>query len=235
MFVPFFGGKKEQLRRHLEFIAELGYVSAVIENHPPRSPVHPKRMIARDGRWGIKHVWADDIEEFLHELRGPKIIFAFSGPSSCAIEALARSPGNLLEVKGLICDSGPFLYDRYCNRNRLYIERGIKNPVLLAAVASIHKMIWSRNHEQTLRDTLSRLPQHFPVLSIRPLSDVLVPPWTVDAAFRDQKHLSLEILDVPGAGHLKGLRDHPEIYKPAVQRFIEKISRPLEPRVDATL
>lgn len=227
VFVPFFNGKKEQLKRHVEFVSNLGFDSAILENSIPKGPVSLKKLFAKNGKWGVKHVWADEIENFLNLIEGPKIIFAFSGPSSCAIEAVARRPkanGNL-DVIALICDSGPFFYDRYCNRNRLFLEQGITNPLKLAFTATLHEKIWSRNHEKSLSEDLASLPQSFPILSIRALEDKLVPPWAIDAAFRDQRHLDLEVFDVPGAEHLKGLRDFPEVYKPIASRFLEKKGR----------
>ncbi len=235
VFVPFFNGKKEQLKRHIEWIVELGFRSAILENSiPNRGFPNPRKLFSKDRQWGVKHVWADEVERFLDLIDGPKIIFAFSGPSACAVEALARreehlgavsngtsGAGSAGDVRALICDSGPFFYDRYCNRNRLFLERGIRNPIALAAMSTIHEKIWSHDHTGTLRNALAKLPQHFPVMSIRPLNDVLVPPWATDAAFREQTHLDLDVFDVPGAAHLKALRDHPEIYKPTVGKFLK--------------
>ncbi|HEX4924500.1 MAG TPA: hypothetical protein VFV50_10455 [Bdellovibrionales bacterium] len=225
VFVPFFGGKKENLRRHSEFVSELGFRNVLFENTFPTLKTQHRLLRSRSREWGLKHAWADEIFDVLSAIEGNKILYGFSGPSSAGIEAAVRR--HPLDVKAMVFDSGPFFYDRYCNANRLLFERKIENPLARFAVSALHEALWSHNHQKTLANALAKLPKGFPVLSIRPLQDILVPPWAIDAAFRDQTHLNLEILDLADAHHLKGLKEFPELYKPPVQKFLQRVATAL--------
>jgi hypothetical protein len=223
LFVPFFAGRREHLKRHAEFMKQLGHNSILFENSS-----HPKWGVksvplSKRGYWGIKHVWSDEFESLLNLVIGPKIVFGFSGPAACAIEAVSKR--GIADVRAVICDSGPFFYSRHCNSNRLYFDEGMTNVFKRLFFTSIHQALWSYNHEKSLKESLELLPSDFPVLSIRPVNDQLVPPWAIDAAFREHKHLDLEVLSIEGAEHLKGLKNHPEIYKPAVAEFLRKHSK----------
>lgn len=222
VFIPFFGGKKENLRRHSEFVSELGFRNVLFENSFEKALKLFSLLLSRDRDWGLKHVWADEIFDVLEAIKGDKILFGFSGPSAAGIEAAVRR--HPLDVKAMIFDSGPFFFSRHCNANRLLFERRIENPLKRFAIGEIHEARWSHNHEKTLANALAKLPKGFPVLSIRPMQDILVPPWAIDAAFRDQNHLSLEVLELDDAHHLKGLKDFPALYKPPVQKFLKRIA-----------
>jgi hypothetical protein len=220
VFVPFYGAHKKQMARHREFVKSLGFDSFIIEHsfHPHRRL--GKIPISRDRHWGVKHLWADEIEATLDAIKGPKIVYAFSNPASCAIEAIGRR--RQMDVKALICDSGPFFYFRHCNSNRLLYEEKIVSPVKRLLANTLQNMFWSSNHDETLRQSLELLPERFRILSVRGGQDLIVPPWAIDAAFRDQRHLDLEILTLPEAGHLRGLKEFPNIYKTKVSAFLSE-------------
>ena len=65
----------------------------------------PKHLISSSLQFGLKHVWADQIESILNSIPGDKILFSFSNPSASAIEVVAKRRGH--DIKGLVCDSGP--------------------------------------------------------------------------------------------------------------------------------
>src|SRR3989338_5268027 len=88
VFIPFYFGKKQHMRRHAEFMAELGYDSVIFNLSYKWLKVIPKLKSSLKLGWGIKHVWTKEITKVLDSIPGDKIIFAFSNPSTAALEAI---------------------------------------------------------------------------------------------------------------------------------------------------
>ena len=87
--------------------------------------------------------------------------------------------------------------------------------------------VWSTGHESSLHHDLNLLPENFPILSIRGWKDRMVPLKAIEGAFEGHDQLGLEILSLPGAGHLKGLKDFPGEYIPRVTKFLNAKATPL--------
>src|SRR5687768_3189924 len=108
IFIHFYGGRKDNLKRHIKFVNGLGY-KAVAFNlsrfQPTKYILNPP--FATNGRFGLRHLWADEIEQILNLVQGPKIFYCFSSSTSSAIEATARRYAS--DIKGLIGDCGPFI------------------------------------------------------------------------------------------------------------------------------
>lgn len=216
LFVPFYGAKIAQIHRHIDLVNDLGF-HAVAYNQPVGYNFVPQFMSSREGL-GFKHVWADQVECLLNEIPGPKIVFAMSNPASGAIEAIGRRRAT--DVRALICDGGPTA--RFWNSavNYLTTEEPVPTKPLRYIMATISTGLWSPDFRRTLDRDLKKFPKDFPVLSIRGWKDHLIPPHHIDLVFEPHAHLSWQKLSLPEAGHLSGLRDFPDEYKPPLERFL---------------
>lgn len=225
LFIPFYGGKKPQIRRHIDFANELGFDAVDVEIDT-RLLSFPNRVFSSHKGLGYKHVWADQVEQLLNEIPDQKIVFAFSNPSSGAIEAIGRR--RAVDVKGLICDGGPTAH--YWNSLVKYYTTETPLPIAPArwAAATMMTPLWSMNARATLNEDLTKFPQNFPILSIRGWKDHLIPPKDIDEVFEPHLNLAWRKLSLPEAGHLNGLRDFPEEYIPPVTDFLKEIATPFK-------
>lgn len=223
LLVPFFDGEKVNLKKHWEFLNELGFDAVVFDlfHGPWKGGPLP---LASDGSFGMKHVWADQIEQLLNEITGPKFVFSFSNPSASAIEAISRR--NSVDIKGLVCDSGPS--GKFWNSmNSFFIhERPIRFPPLRWMAATLSSAYWNPRMEASVHEDLETFPKRFPVLSIRGWRDPLVPPEAIDKVFEPHTQLDWRRVSLPEGRHLNGLRDFPNEYRPAVERFLREFSTP---------
>lgn len=217
LMVPFFKARKVHLKRHMLFLNELGFDALVFDLYPP-----PKKwtdpLLASNGKIGLKALWADQIEKLLNEIPGKKIVYSFSNPSAAAIQAIARRKS--WDVLGLVCDGGPSI-DLYQSMINYYTT---EEPISFGPEKTLKALltcgIWSPRFLWDLQEDVKALKKDFPVLSIRGWKDPLIPVHHIDPVFELNPTLHLEKLSLPEAGHLNGLRDFPQLYKPAVEKFL---------------
>lgn len=220
-FVHFYKGHKKALRRHIQFVNELGY-DAYAFNLKDDAADHygiPYSTISK--KFGMKHALADQIEEHL-DLLGSykrKVMFAFSNIAGCAIEVMGRR--NDQGIEALICDSGPsgnFLDSAY--KLFKYVPPVSFIPPWLIKAVPILSYAWSPDLHKDIAKDLQKLPKGFPVLSIRGWKDELIVPGDIDKIFAPCRNLNWQKLSLPEAKHVTGLRDFPDEYKPAVEKFL---------------
>ncbi|HRO66108.1 MAG TPA: hypothetical protein PL182_00935 [Pseudobdellovibrionaceae bacterium] len=222
-FVPFFEGTKEKLRRHVQFVNDLGYDAFAFTLQDNFSVLHPP--ISSRKNFGFKHLYADQIEELLNMIPGNKIVFAFSNPGAAAIEALSWR--KCQDIKALICDSGPSGKFKKSARNLYGNVKTVGPFPVLWLLTQLFSYVWSAQLHADVEGQLRSFPKDFPVLSIRGWKDAVIPPDHIDVIFDPQTHLDLQKLALPEAGHLNGLRDFGDLYRPAVARFLASVSTPL--------
>lgn len=221
LLVPFYLGTKRHLLRHIRFINELGFDAFSFElDFSHKDFLKGKLPLAQRGRIGAKHIYADQIEYFLNELPGQKIIFAFSNPSASAIEAISFR--NASDVKALIADSGPT--NQFMKASYQLFKHELKVPFfpLRLGLTPLLSYGWSPYLHQDVHEHLSRFPQHFPILSIRGWRDKLIKPQHIDEVFEPHQNLDWQKLSLPECDHLKGLKQFPDDYRPGVERFLKR-------------
>lgn len=218
LVVPFYGGRKPQMRRHVEFLNELGFDVVDFEFELNFSSIYDQVYSPRSGL-GFKHVWADQVEALLNTIPGQKIVYACSNPASGAVEAIARRKAS--DVTALICDGGPT--DRFWDSIVKYFTTETPLPLKPArwAMATLLTPLWSPRARLTLHEDLEQFPDAFPLLSVRGWKDHLIPPKDIDEVFEPHTQLDWQKLSLPEAGHLNGLKDFPDEYVPAVTRFLK--------------
>ena len=180
VFVHFWGGTKSSVRRHIQFVNDLGFDAYAFQliaySIPPSSsPISP------NGRFGVKHVYADQITRILNEVPGRKIIYAFSNPGASAIEAIAQR--NAVDISGLILDSGPAndlsqSYDRL-----LESGYGVHSRAKRWLLVKTTTAFWSPKFHRDIRTDLQKFPKNFPVLSLQGWQDEITPPGDIEENF----------------------------------------------------
>lgn len=228
-FVHFYDGSKKQILRHIRLANSLGFDAFAfhLEGHH-QDFFKLKWPLSPTGNFGVKHVFADQIESLLNLLPQKKIVFSFSNPSAAAIEAIARR--NAFDIKALICDSGPshrFLVSAI----NLYQQKTRSSSRVLNLfgypLAPILGLGWSPYLHRDLYRQLANFPEGFPVLSIQGGKDALIAPEHIEEVFKPHANLSWKKLDLPDADHLLGLRDFRAEYAPVVEEFLLKIATPV--------
>jgi len=244
LFVPFFGATQRELARHIKFVNDSGYDCVVfdLQKTPAildfsKGPLTPlknwkelsetlKLPINSKMKFGLKHVYADQIENMLNLIPGKKIIYAFSNPGGAAIEAMARR--KCLDVVGAIFDSGPSgkFIDSFLALSKH--DWKINFFPLRFTLIPLLSFAWSPHLHNDITKHLDEFPKGFKILSIRGWKDLLVPPDHIDMLFEAHTELDWRKLSLPEAGHLLGLRDFRDDYTPAVEKFMEEIATPLK-------
>lgn len=222
-FVHFYEGKKKQLLRHIKFVNELGFDAFAFQLKGTHKDIVSWRpLLSSKGVFGVKHVYADQIETLLNVIPGKKIIFSFSNPTASAIEAMARR--RCSDTPALICDSGPSARFLESALSLATHEYKIRPFPLRWALTPLLSAGWSPFFHKDLKKDLDTFPQDFKILSIRGWKDKLIPAKHIDEVFEPHAQLAWTKLSLPEAEHLTGLRDFKEEYKPAVERFLKSIA-----------
>lgn len=222
-FVHFFQGNKKALRRHVELVNELGYDAYVfnLKDSLKEQLYLPYSHVSK--KFGLKHALADQIEEHLNLLPEykSKIIFAFSNVAGSAIEAMARRKDQ--DAVALVCDSGPGAAFMYSSYKLIEQQMQIKSLPLKVLGTPLVMLSWSLSMHKDISIDLQKLPEGFPVLSIRGWKDKLISPSHIDKIFESAKNIYWIKLALPEAGHLTGLRDFPIEYRSGLENFLKTI------------
>lgn len=221
-FVHFYEGSKEFLKKHIELVNQLGFDAFAFNLIDKKALlVNP---LSRKKIPGMKHIWADQINDLLNLIPQKKIIFSFSNPSSSAIEAMAQR--NTLDTVALICDSGPS--DKFLT-SVFHLYQHLKKDGVFKSISNtlITPLIWSPFLHTDIHIDLQKFPKGFKILSIRGWKDLLIPPDHIDAIFEKHANLDWRKLSLPKAGHLNGLKDFKNEYQTGVESFLKENATPI--------
>lgn len=222
-FAHFFQGHKKALKRHVELVNSMGH-DAYVFNLKDSLKEHqfvPYSHVSK--KFGLKHALADQIEDHLNLLPEykTKIVFSFSNVSGAAIEALARRKTH--DVIALICDSGPGASFFYSSFKLIEHQFKVESLPLKVLATPLVMFSWSKSMHKDIPLDLKKLPEGFPVLSIRGWKDKLISPSHIDQIFEPAKNLNWKKLSLPEAGHLVGLRDFPNEYQAGLKNFLLRL------------
>ncbi len=234
VFVHHLGGNKTTLRRHAEFFNNLGYTTArynlkSAQGYWQKSLLlklakNPK-FLAENKITNIQDLWAYEVEQLLGLIEGPKVVYSFSLPGFSALAAISSIRAE--NIIGWIADSGPFFDLLKSTWNLLTKQYTVNNFALRALSSALGFGLYGGfGLESETRKNFSRLPENFPILSIRGWQDPLVPPSSIEKVFSlpEVARLNLQVLDLPEAQHLDGLKNATESYTPRVTSFIRSIT-----------
>lgn len=214
-FVHFYEGNVAAIRKHIGMVNDLGFDAFAFQLAEDKLghsiPINSKKQ------FGLKHLYADQIEKLLNQIPGNKIVFSFSNPSAAAIEAIAAR--NATDIKALICDSGPSFQFIKSGENLLRWNKHY--PVLLSQIAApFFSFFWSPKMHQDCIEQLNQLPHGFPVMTLLAQNDLLIPPADTMLGFEKAKNLNWKNKIFSNTGHLQGLKTDPEGYRKEVQDFL---------------
>jgi hypothetical protein len=223
LFVPFYGGTKASLKKHIELVENLGFKTKFVELEFSILRILAKPFSAQTMHFGMKALWADQIESALNGISGEKILYAFSTPSAGAIEAIGRRAGH--EVLGLVAEGGPTGEIWQSLLNYFTFEKPIQLwPARYIATTFCSYLLNPELNDRGDED-FKRIPPGFPVLSIRGWKDPLISPKQIDLIFEPHQHILWKKLALPEAKHLNGLKDFRSDYEPAVSSFLNDLTR----------
>lgn len=229
VFVHHYGGHKFSFKKHIQWVNELGYDAVTFDL--PLTKIYDVRLyslpISKSWSFGLRHVWADKIEEVLGYISEKKIIYSFSSPSASALTAIANR--NAVDVTAWVCDGGPFtnftqgIENLVSHQNPLNLNRF---PQLRHTYANFLSLAaGSRHYDKDMGKALSTLPKKFPILSVRALADKLVSVDMIDQFFAlSPSTLNLTKINLLNSGHLTGLKDEPDFYKKNISAFLQTTS-----------
>lgn len=222
VFVHHFGGSKRTVLRHVKMVNELGYdairFDLILQDQTSLKNLFP---ITADLKVGMRHFWAQQVEAILNAIEGPKVLFTFSMPSTAAIEAIGQR--NAQDVRGWICDGGPFSQLLRCTWNLFQHEYKVKSQILRGVLTVAATAVWGLHYERDLKASLAQIPARFPVLSIRGGKDPLVPEMAIEEFFDLQDHLSVQVYVIPEAHHLDGIKVAPAEYRDRIATFLKTL------------
>jgi pimeloyl-ACP methyl ester carboxylesterase len=221
VFVHHYGGNRASVKRHQDFVSDLGFDSVAFTMTQPYGLSWLKSTPLSEIRLALRERWEHDITNVLNSVRGQKIVYSFSFPSAPAVGSIGLRGAR--DVSAWICDGGPFLMPVRCMWNYYtHIEpvRALWLRSARVALGVTAMGMWRM--EEYVHAALKKLPNDFPVLSIRSWKDPLVPIAAIDEAFAVPHMLRLESLTLPEAGHINGLQQFPEDYKPRVAQFLNR-------------
>lgn len=224
IFVPFFGASQKSLQRHVDLVTALGFDAVTFDLMDDWSSAF-LNIVSSQGLFGLKHVWADQIERILNSIQGAKIIYGFSNPNASAFEAIARR--NAWDISGMICDGGPSGKLSKSMVKYFAIEKPLPTIALRMVLAILTANLWSPEYPKAISRDLSRFPKGFRLLSIRGWKDPLITPDMIDLVFEGHSQIDWEKLGLPEGKHLDGLKEFPEIYVPRVESFLKEIAHTL--------
>lgn len=225
VFVHFFAGNQRMLKRHIQYVNSIGFDAVGFDLSFHSKWILKKKPISRTKNIGIRYIWGDEIEDVLNHYSGKKILFAFSNPCASSFDAIVRR--NSKDITAMICDSGPFVKMINCSYNLVKYHFKVKNPILRTMGTAGIFTGWGVLHNHSLKTDLQKLPQNFPILSIRAWQDKLVPLSAIEKAFENHDHLDIQVLNLPDSGHLDGFKTSEDMYKDKVKNFLETYSSPL--------
>lgn len=232
VFTHHYGGSASSVRRHQEFVADLGYDSVAFD-YSYNAPASRQWILplTRNMKLGAKSAWIVELNAVLDSIEGDKIIFSFSFPSCATLHLLAESPRR--DVKAWMTDGGPFLETWKCMGNFFKFEKPMLNPMShFLATASGYLLMGGPFYKGLMHGWLEKIDANFPILSIRAEKDALVPESAIAAVFAPRSNsqrsdLNLQVLRLLGVEHMQGLKKAPELYSKTVSDFLAKVSLPL--------
>lgn len=215
VFIHHFGGHRNSSRKHQDFVLSLGFDTVSF------NLTHCAKLSeAMKGNAFLPDLWAEELKQVLDAVEGPKILYSFSFPSAAALWLIGRGRE---DVKGWICDGGPFLKLFLCLWNYFtYQEPFSVAKRLFVTILSFQKT-GGFQLKRRIDELIANFPPGFPVFSVRAEKDRLVPPQAIAAVLDRRPNIELTVLQLEGIGHLEGFWKRPKIYKEAIAAFLDQI------------
>jgi pimeloyl-ACP methyl ester carboxylesterase len=215
-----FAGTEDNFSKHVELLNDLGYdvVTFDLSWHK-----HGGRKIFAGF---IRQAWSKEVTDAYHEIIKvrPIIPFSFSGPSFCAIDAVAAIIENHPDkIKAMIFDSGPFENYHQCIKNMLSLYYKIKSKFIVNTLATGLFLAWdpitSKTTSRKFQKIFSTKPS-LPILSLQGAQDLVIPMKYIQDLFSSAHPQNFKQVIFDKGSHLTSLKEEPEKYKQTLQKFL---------------
>jgi len=225
VFIHWYGGHKKQLKRHIQFVNELGFRTFVFNLFP--QPFKGSRALLKNPKVYFTTLlsrWSQQVLEAVSYIqKEKKILFGFSFGCNVMTQIFSKIPN----VTAVVFDGGPFSSVLENSWRYQSYQEPVKNP-LLRGLAVILWILFCGFFVLRLKihSALRKWPAGLPVLSFRVVEDLLVPPSSIDQVLKPHSQLDLNVALIPKVQHLQGMKFQPELYQKTLKEFLVKYSTP---------
>jgi pimeloyl-ACP methyl ester carboxylesterase len=199
---------------------QLGYSCVTFDLYKSGSPHQSLSYVAEKPLIPFYKTHVQQISDVLESVKGPKIVFCFSGPSLAGLIATSTRS----DVVAYICDGGPFREMWACTYRMFHQLKIIPTRPLQAIGTTLSFFLWGVNSFSEFKKALKHWPKKVPILSLRGQQDTIVHLENIENAFKDQPDLPITVVELPGVGHLDGLKKFPKEYETVVKQFLEPLT-----------
>ena len=229
VFIHWYGGHKKQLKRHIQFVNQLGFRACAFNLFP--QPFKGSRILLKNPRiyfTTLLSIWSRQVLEILSYIqKEKKILFSFSFSCNVVTQVFSKIPN----VTAVVFDGGPFSGVLENSWRYQSYQEPVKNPLLRVLAV----MLWILfcgffSLRFKIHPALRKWPAGLPVLSFRVLKDVLVPPSSIDKILKPHSQLDLTVALIPKVQHLQGMKFQPDFYQKILRQFLIKYSTPMAER-----
>lgn len=222
IFVHYYGGHKKNLKKHIQFVNDLGFRAFVFNLFP--QPFKGSSSILKNPRFYFSRLgqrWIQEISEVVKLIPDKKIFFCFS--FSCNTISLLLP--KISQVQAVVFDGGPFAQPFKNSWLYLSHQERVHNIFLRFLTVFFWILLFGLlNLKSKIKKSLSQLPQGFPVLSFQGLSDKLVPPSSIQNILHPQTHLNLTEVQLEKTQHLQGIKSQSDVYQNHLKNFLLKVA-----------
>ena len=225
IFTHHYGGHKKQLRKHIQFVNQIGFRAVAFNLFP--QPFSGSWALLKDPCFYISPLqtrWKKQILKISNFFQDePKIFFAFSFSCNVISQLIHKIP----HTQAVIFDGGPFAQLIKNPWKYLSYQESISNPLLRAlAIIPWNFFCGFYSLKFKINRSMKKWQKGFPVLSYQATQDKLVPPDTINALLTPHSHLNTQVVSI-FAKHLQGMKVRPEEYQIALKNFLVQNSKPL--------
>ena len=226
IFTHHYGGHKKQMRRHIEFVNQMGFKAFAFNLFP--QPFKGSFSLLKIPTFYISPLqprWKKQIFDVAQCFRDePKIFFSFSFSCNVTSQMVHKIP----KVQAVIFDGGPFAQFFKNAWRYLSHQEVVSNPILRALML----LPWNffcgfYLLKFNIHQSMKKWPSGFPLLSYQATQDKLVPPDTTNEIIKKHKHLKTQIVTLNQVQHLQGMKLQTEEYQRTLKDFLQKNSTPI--------
>lgn len=225
IFIHWYGGHKKQLKRHVQFVNELGFRAFVFNLFP--QPFKGSRTLLKNPRTYFTPLlfrWSRQILDVLSYFENEKkILFGFSFGCNVMTQIFAK----VSNVTAVVFDGGPFSGILENSWRYQSYQEPVKNP-LLRSMAVLLWILFCGFFILRLKihSSLRKWPAGLPVLSFRAEKDLLVPPDSIDKVLKLHSQLNLTTALIQEVQHLQGMKFQTDFYQKTLRQFLVKYGTP---------
>lgn len=225
VFIHWYGGHKKQLKRHIQFVNELGFRAFVFNLFP--QPFKGSRALLKNPKiyfTTLLSKWSRQaLEAVSYIQKEKKILFGFSFGCNVMTQIFSK----ITNVTAVVFDGGPFSGILENSWRYQSYQEPVRNPFLRGLAVILWILFCGFfSLKFKIHSTLRKWPSGLPVLSFRAVKDILVPPSSIDKVLRRHSQLDLTVALIPAVQHLQGMKFQPELYQKTLKEFLFKYSTP---------